>query len=400
MVMPPQIELGESRPATPSASLGHVVVLTNFLAPHEVPVLFELSRHCGKLTVLLSTPMEQDRDWTPDWGPLDVRVQYTWTFRRPRRHPLGFPDLVSIHVPWNTSRLLRQIRPDVIVSSELGFRSLFSAIYRMFSPRTALVLCAGLSQHTELGRGWPRQLLRKWLVRRADGVTANGRNGMQYLRRIGVPAEKLACYPYAAVPEALYRGPVQRDPQLAHRLLYVGRLIELKGLLPFMQVLATWGSNHPDRQVEFQLVGDGPMRSELESLAMPANVSVQFLGARHFAEIAEIYGQGGIFVLPTLSDEWGLVVNEAMAAGLPVLGSLYSQAVEELCSEGETGWTFHPDKPGEIADALDRALSTSHERLQAMRVAARARVESITPAYAAQCLVEVIRAAVERCGTR
>ena len=52
----------------------------------------------------------------------------------------------------------------------------------------------------------------------------------------------------------------------------------------------------------------------------------------------------GVLVFPTLADEWGLVVNEALAAGVPVLGSLYSQAVEELVRDGENGWTFRPDR--------------------------------------------------------
>jgi glycosyltransferase involved in cell wall biosynthesis len=91
-----------------------------------------------------------------------------------------------------------------------------------------------------------------------------------------------------------------------------------------------------------------------------------------------------------LADEWGLVVNEAMASGLPVLGSLYSQAVQELVEDGVTGWTFHPDRADEMYTAVDRALSTGEDRLEEMRVSATTRVEYLTPDYLAERILEAI----------
>ncbi|HEV3022576.1 MAG TPA: hypothetical protein VGX76_08910, partial [Pirellulales bacterium] len=79
-------------------------------------------------------------------------------------------------------------------------------------------------------------------------------------------------------------------------------------------------------------------------------------------------------------------------------GSVYSQAVDELCLEGETGWRFKPDEPREVLAAIDRALNAPVERLQRMRVAGRARVESLTPDYVAGQFVEAIDACGrERC---
>jgi hypothetical protein len=84
------------------------------------------------------------------------------------------------------------------------------------------------------------------------------------------------------------------------------------------------------------------------------------------------------------------VTNEAMAAGLPVLGSLYSQSVEELVVEGETGWTFRPDREREIDSALERVLTTPFEVLQQMRVTARDRVRNLTPDFVADQILQAI----------
>lgn len=379
-----------------SCFAGHVVLLTNFIPPYRLPVYVELARRVEKLTILVSTPMEPNRSWTPDWGQLDVRVQRTLTLNRPWRHAAGFRDTLHVHVPYDTLGQLRALRPNAVLSAELGFRSAFAALYCKLLGRTPLVLWATLSEHTEQGRGWHRQILRRWLLKRADAVVVNGESGARYIERFGFEPRSIFRSPYVALPELLGGPPAARPGGAAHRLLYVGQLIERKGLLPFVIALAQWAAEHPDRQVAFDLAGSGPVEAELRSLVLPPNLSLNFLGERSYAELSDIYAAAGIFAFPTLADEWGLVVNEAMAAGLPVLGSRYSQAVEELCRENESGWTFHPDCPDETMAAIDRAMATSVERLNAMRAAARAAVAPLTPTHAVDGLLQAIHAATNK----
>jgi len=378
----------------------NVVLLTNIISPHLQPVYAELARHVSRLTILVSTPMEPNRPahWRPDWGPLDVRVQRTTTFVRQWHHPAGFTEPIFVHVPWDTISLLRRLRPDVVISSELGLRTAFSSIYKLTSHRPPLVLWAALSEHTEQGRSWLRRRLRKFLVRQADGLIVNGASGERYIRGLGFRGPRAFHIPYAALPGTFDRGPALRGMAEAHRLLYVGRLSELKCVLPFSRALIQWAQAHPQRQIEFLLAGDGPIRPHLEALQTPPNLAIRLLGTVDYRQIVDCYAQSGILVFPSLSDEWGLVVNEAMAAGLPVLGSRYSQAVEELCEDGRTGWTFRPNVGGEMERALDRALATPVDELNRMRLAARRRVADLRPENQARRVVDAIRAVWEASG--
>lgn len=413
----------EFRSTTSDKLAGHVVLLTNFIPPYRLPVYTELARRVEKLTILLSTPMESNRSWTPDWGELEVRVQRTLTINRPWRHAAGFQDTLRIHVPYDTLSTLRALRPDAIISAELGFRSAFSAIYSALLRRTPLVLWATLSDHTEQGRGWLRACLRCWLLARAGAVVVNGESGARYIERFGFDRRRVCRVPYVALPGLFERLPSTRPAGAAHRMLYVGQLIERKGLTPFVAALSRWAGDHPERQVVFDLAGSGPVERELRVIALPPNLSLNFLGECNYARLAEAYAAAGIFAFPTLADEWGLVVNEALAAGLPVLGSRYSQAVEELCrdkhagaterdangrlslrertcflgaKDDSTGWTFRPDAADEMAAAIDRALSTSVDELNAMRAAARAAVEPLTPKYAVDGLLQAVRTAMNK----
>jgi glycosyltransferase involved in cell wall biosynthesis len=177
---------------------------------------------------------------------------------------------------------------------------------------------------------------------------------------------------------------------VARRLLCVGQLTTRKGLQPFLNVLSEWLQKHPREKCEFWIAGDGPLRGVLEEFLTPPQLRLHFLGSVAYEKLPQLYAQGGIFVFPTLADEWGVVVNESLAAGLPILGSLYGQAVEELVEDGRNGWTFRPDHPAEMYAALDRAMTATEEQLDEMRGAGRERVRLLSPAYGAECFLDAI----------
>ena len=391
--------LGRPTPSTANKmARAHVVSLVNILAPYERPVCLELAQRVGKLTILLSSPLGLHGVDKTDWDSLDVRLQGTWTIRRPQRHPLRFDEKIDIHVPWNTVRELARLKPDVIISHETGIRSLLSTFYARWNDRVPLILAIGMTEHTEQGRGWARHLLRRWLFRRADAVGVNGPGTGRYAQRLGAKAEQMFPMPYVALEEAKSNAPALRGPESAYHLLYVGQFVERKGLIPFSSALSRWATAHPLRHVDFSLIGSGPLEAAIRAVPFPANVTLNFLGRRKPAEIAEVYGTTGILVLPTLADEWGLVVNEAMASGMPVLGSTYSQAVDELCADGQAGWTFRTDHAAELDKAIDAALTTPLEQLDKMRATARQRVAHLTPEYVVDQMIAAIEPLLSKYG--
>lgn len=176
-------------------------------------------------------------------------------------------------------------------------------------------------------------------------------------------------------------------------MIFVGQLIERKGLESFLRALVEWASAHSDQPCEMWFVGDGPLRKCLEKFPRPSNVELRFFGNVSYDEIHSYYACAGIFVFPTLQDTWGLVVNEAMAAGLPVLGSRYSQAVENLVTEGSNGWLFHPDRPAELSEALHKAMTCQLPDLSEMSGNSRKTIANLTPLYSAKRFLQAIEIA-------
>ena len=350
-----------------------VALLTNFVAPYRVPLFRYLASRLGALKVFISTEMGADRSWPVDWGDVDVEVLRTWTVRETSRHPHAFDDPSFVHFPYDTLLRLRREDPDVVISGQLGASSLFAAAHCRFHGRTKLVLWLTLSEVSEFGRGSFRRALRRFLLARADAVMVNGESGARYAHSLGTPESKIFRV-HQAIDSPMFAAPPRNSPESTLHLLFVGSPEPRKGLEPFLRRLAHRAAAHPEHSIELRVAGTAVGDLEATPPELPSNFRIDWLGNVPYEQMPGLYADADLLVFPTLADEWGLVANEAMSAGLPVLGSVYSQAVVELVVDGRTGWTFRPDDDDECKAALDRVLATPREALRAMGDAGRQRI--------------------------
>jgi glycosyltransferase involved in cell wall biosynthesis len=184
------------------------------------------------------------------------------------------------------------------------------------------------------------------------------------LWRRGVDAEKFhPRYASADMRAAL------SDGHLGDLLLvYVGRISPEKRLHDLRAVL----EQVPGTRLA--LVGDGPARGDLEKRF--AGLPARFMGYMQGEALSQAYASADLFVFPSALESFGLVVVEAMAAGLPVVASRVG-GVMDVVTEGETGYTF---APGDVAGLVEgvRQIAEDRPRLEKMRRAARAFAETQT----------------------
>ena len=145
------------------------------------------------------------------------------------------------------------------------------------------------------------------------------------------------------------------------------------------------------------IVGDGELRSELKEQIDALGVSdgVALPGFKQYSELPRYYAFAGAFILPSIKDTWGLVVNEAMASGLPVLVSERCGCATDLIKVGENGFIFNPEDVEQLADLMLRISSRDCDRY-AMGWASRAIISKWTPQTFADGLARAIEAAVGR----
>lgn len=138
-------------------------------------------------------------------------------------------------------------------------------------------------------------------------------------------------------------------PKAGLFFLYVGRLNEFKGGVEDLIDAFTLMKEY--QSIYLVIAGDGDLRAMVEDAAKTMH-RIIYLGRIHTQQVRDLYAVGDVLVLPSHFDNWGLVVNEAMAAGLPVIASDRVGCVDDLVRHGETGLVFPAQSVEELAGAM------------------------------------------------
>lgn len=361
-----------------------VALITNSIPSYRESLYETLNdRLGGGLRVVTTLPAAPC-----DRGYQAVKCGYCLNIPRRRSHPLGYADRARTPIPWSLAKDIGAC--DAVVAHGLGI----AAVVSMREARrqgVPLILWATLSEDTERGRGSLVRFARRRLLQRASAVIVNGASGRRYVE--GLLGGRLV--PVIEVPYTIDTKPfatiaVQRSAEARNRILTTGQLIPRKGLLEFAGDLAEWLHGNPEHRMTWSIVGDGPLRDALTSFKAHPRLRMTVCPAVRYDRLPAVYAAHGIFVFPTLADEWGVVVNEAMASGLPVIGSVRSQAVQELVTPGESGFTFDPlGARAQRLEAIDKIVTSAG--LSEMGCRARSIAGRIAPADAAESIVSLIR---------
>jgi glycosyltransferase involved in cell wall biosynthesis len=289
---------------------------------------------------------------------------------------------------------------DVVIAPFAGGSMLPAAYLGARRYGRPFVLWASIwSQPRSLAHAVVLPLTRR-IYRDADAVVAYGEHARRFVARWRGHDDDIFIAPQAVEPE-LFARPVADAQREAFRarhelgegplVLYVGRLVPEKGVAVLLEA---WRRERP--QATLVMIGDGPLAPEARGQA-----DVRLLGPLPRPELPGAYASAAVTVLasiptPRFREPWGLVCNEAMHQGCPVLASTAVGAVAGgLVRHGETGWVLAPGDPDALAGALRRLLGDAplRERLGAT---GRLAVAPYTPAAMADAFAAALALARAR----
>jgi len=196
-----------------------------------------------------------------------------------------------------------------------------------------------------------RRSERSSLLRSLDAIIAYSNQGAEQYRQLGYPAERVYVASNAVAPAPLIPPPprtLEYNSQV--NILFVGRLQSRKRVDLLIQACAALPTELQPRVV---IVGDGPAHDELIELAEKIYPSVEFVGAKHEAELEPYFAKADLFVLPGTG---GLAIQQAMAHGLPVVVARGDGTQDDLV-RAENGWQVPPDDLGALTNILRQALA-------------------------------------------
>jgi len=222
-------------------------------------------------------------------------------------------------------------------------------------------------------------------VKRYAVVHVYGRSNAEYIATLGFPEHRIVTT-RAVLDVTHFRLPnslLKKEGPL--RLLYVGRFSPEKNLARLIEAMSTDGAE----EILLDLVGYGSLEGDLRQLVKRSGVErrVAFRGKVDQERLPEEYWKADVFVLPSLTEPWGLVANEAMCCGLPVALSSRCGCAEDLVTP-ETGWKFDPLDKDQMAEVMRAIAGTERSRLAEMGRQARKIAEAYSPENCARIVVK------------
>ena len=274
-------------------------------------------------------------------------------------------------------RRLNEIDPEILlIPGYYTWPALAAALWARIHGCTGVLMTESTAaDHPRTG--WKERLKSFGLRALFPWAVSGGSAHVEYLHRLGFPKDRITGF-YDVVDNDMFReGAAELRTQEPAALglpgsyfLYVGRLAEEKNVtgllqswLDYRRAGGTWS---------LVLVGDGPEAAALKAAASlsPCGTDVHFPGLRSSHQLLPFYAHAGCFVLPSTREPWGLVVNEAMAAGLPVLVSTRCGCAPDLVSPGRNGFVFDPTDRETLTHLL--------HRMEALPDAQRARMGQLS----------------------
>jgi glycosyltransferase involved in cell wall biosynthesis len=248
---------------------------------------------------------------------------------------------------------LLRFRPDAIISNEMGFRSVMALTYAAVFSKPVWIWWGG-TLHSERNIGRLRKALRKVITLWVNHWVTYGQTSTEYLLSLGVKRDRIL-QSQNGIDEEQFKTNEEPAWTIEPRpvVLHVGQFIERKGITSLLEAAAALQKE--DCEFSLLLVGSGRDKLALERRAEALGLkNVHFRPPQPPDKMPSVYRSADLVVFPTLEDVWGLVANEAVLSGVPVLCSKYAGCAPELFTSENI---FSPEDASEFSQKLRDAIS-------------------------------------------
>lgn len=369
-----------------------LAVVTNILAPYRVPLFHAIARQVDDFTVFLMATREENRQWDIGAVPFKTEVLNGFHFK-PRSAD------ISLHWNYGVIRALWRTNPDVVMSGGFAPANIEAYLYcKIFG--AAYVGWGEFTLRDNARSSVLRRLLRRWMTKGSAGSIASSSEARDAFLHYGAESDSILTSLMPIEVErfhgeacAFRNSPRYND--LRNRfsrpiLLSVGRLTDRKGFRDLLSIYEQIVDQRPE--VSLLLVGDGPDRSVYEAIVRERQWShVHFLGFIGQDVLPEYLAFADVFIFPTLSDTYGAVLAEAMAAEVPVVSSIFAAATKDLVKEGINGYRIIPTMHEDSAKQILQVLSLPSDAHARMGLAAYQSVKQTDVKETADVMVRYLR---------
>jgi glycosyltransferase involved in cell wall biosynthesis len=343
------------------------ILLTETISPYRIPVFNEIARDLeAKFLVLFFGESEKRRQWKVYKEKIKFRYKVlpNLLFQKQGLTPYFFNFTIFYS--------LLKYSPDIIIISGYSQPSSFLAMLYAKLFKKQLVLWCESNKYDQRYEHCLKKAYKRWFVKNCAGYIVPGQASFEYLLSLGALREKIYRAPNAvdndyfsrvADQQRKTKGQFKQSKGYPDKIiLYVGRLVDQKGIFDLFKAFQIISGNQP--ALGLVLIGNGEKEEDYKNFCQISNIkNVFFTGFVHQEELPAYYACADVFVLPTHSEPWGLVLNEAMACKLPVVSSNVAGAAADLIINGKNGYIYEKGNVNKLTEILNKVLNSNCESM-------------------------------------
>ena len=352
----------------------HIVVIFYNIGGYHAARLRAVSLACQEKGWKLSAVQITDKTSEHPWGDVEREITFPVKTLLPiATTPKSTPRTQESRLPASLlPSCLDELQPNIVAIPGWGFRISRTALSWCKNHGVPTILMSD-SKWDDQQRQWWKELIKSWLyVKKYDTAIVAGKLHRDYLVQLGFPSDRIffgydvVDNDYFAIQAEAARLDVekarQRQPAVPTKPYFIAvtRLVKRKNVYRLVEAFAAYRQQIGDAHAwDLVICGSGEEELAIRNLILEKQLqySVHLPGFIPYQAIGDWYGLANAFVHPALQEQWGLVLNEACAAGLPILSSCTVGASYELVADGKNGLLFTPENTQDIT----RALLTLHQ---------------------------------------
>lgn len=377
-----------------------LAIITEIISPYRIPVFNALAQS-PELDLHVIFLSESDSSLR-QWRVYKEEIKFHYDVLPSWRRRVGKYNLL---INRGVRSALNKINPDVVLCGGYNYLASWQTAYWAKRHRVPMLLWSESTAFDIRRKHWLVEFMKTRFLSLCKAFVVPGRSSLQYLKDLGTPDQVIFTAPNA-VDTDLFAASATDATRNACRVralrslpqryfLYVGRLVRVKGVFDLLDAYARL-----DQEIRGEIglvfVGEGAARPEL--MAQAAQIvpgTIQFPGFVHREALSEFYALAEALVFPTHSDPWGLVVNEAMSCGLPVVVANVAGCASDLVQDGWNGLVVPPGDVSQLTGAMSR-LACESRLCAEMGVRSRERIMANSPQAWADGLIKAVESVCGR----
>jgi len=345
-----------------------VIFITNIPNPYRIPLFNEIHTQFLDINIKLKLVFGAE-GYKRRLFQLDLNeIKFEYEILNDHAHTFSEDGEKTIFLYRGLLKLLKREKPHAIIVA--GFSSAtLQVMFHKFLSRTPYIIYSGSIETKSRNTSWLRKIQRTLLIKNASAFVVYGTLAKKYLLNSGAAGNKVFIAMntvdttfFAEKTDAVRKA---QEPNVSisskKHFTYVGYLVPRKNVIHLLETIKLVAAERNDFCID--ILGDGVSKEALEKYVADNDLQshVIFHGFRQRHELPVYFAKSSGFLFQTGFDIWGLVLNEAMAAGLACLSSPNAGATTDLVKEGETGFVVDFNDRTYAASKINWLLDNSTE---------------------------------------